>query len=144
VSAPETAAGPEAARLYVALGRLTRSLRKQVPDAAVGHGALSALATLLHEGPMRLGAIAEAESVSAPSMTRIVGLLEELGHVRRTPDQADRRAQIVELTDSGRELVLHGRAQRMVALSDRLAGLDPEARDALLRALPVLERLSEV
>ena len=72
-------------------------------------------------------------------------MLDRVGRVRaRTPDQADRRAQIIELTDSGRELVLHGRAQRMVALSDRLAGLDPEARDALVRALPVLERLSEV
>ncbi len=139
----EDTAGPEAARLYVALGRLTRALRRQVPDAAVGHGSLSVLATLLREGPMRLGAIAEAESVSAPSMTRIVGLLEELGHVRRTPDRMDRRAQIIELTATGRELVLHGRAQRMVALSDRLAGLDPEARDALLRALPVLEHLSD-
>src|SRR4051794_19989348 len=53
---------------------------------AVGHGALSALSTLTKQGPQRLGTLAGIEGVSAPSMTRIVGSLEALGHVRRTPD----------------------------------------------------------
>jgi DNA-binding MarR family transcriptional regulator len=133
---------PDVARLYLALGRLNRALRREAPDAAVGHGALSALATLVDSGPMRLGALAEDEGISAPSMTRIISSLEDLGHVRRTPDAVDRRAQLVAATDSGTDLVTYGRSQRLVALASRLDQLDPDRRAQLLAALPVLEELS--
>lgn len=134
-------ADPDAARLFLALGRLTRALRRDVPDAAVGHGALSALRTLTTSGPMRLGALADAEGVSAPSMTRIVDSLEQLGHVRRTPDPRDGRAQLVDATESGAALVTAGRSQLLVALAARLDRLDPASRARLVDALPVLEQL---
>ena len=66
----------EATRLYVSLGRVTRALRRAAAGSPVGHGALSALATLVTEGPMRLGELAAIEGVSPPSMTRIVSTLE--------------------------------------------------------------------
>jgi DNA-binding MarR family transcriptional regulator len=134
---------PDVARLYLALGRLNRALRREAPDAIVGHGALSVLATLTAAGPLRLGALAELEGVSAPSMTRIVASLEQLGHVRRRIDQDDRRAQLVEATETGSGLVTHGRAQRLVALSARLDRLDPALRAGLLAALPALEAHGE-
>jgi len=133
----------DVARLYLAVGRLSRALRRDAPDAAVGHGALSVLATLLQAGPQRLGALAELEGVSAPAMTRIVASLEQLGHVRRTPDPADGRAHLVALTESGDGLVAHGRSQRLVALAHRLERLTPEARDRLMAAVTDLEALSE-
>ena len=132
----------DSARIYLALGRLNRTLRREAPDAAVGHGALSALATLAQSGPMRLGALAEVEGVSAPSMTRIVASLQDLGHVRRARDPADGRAQVVEVTESGRELVAHGRTQRLRALTERLSRLDAESRGRLLAAVDALEALS--
>jgi DNA-binding MarR family transcriptional regulator len=133
----------DVARLYLAVGRLNRALRRDAPDAAVGHGALSVLATLLQSGPMRLGALAEVEGVSAPAMTRIVASLEELGHVRRTPDPADGRAQLVLVTESGDGLVAQGRSQRLRALARRLERLPPDHRDRLLAAVPDLETLGE-
>jgi DNA-binding MarR family transcriptional regulator len=132
----------ETARLYLAIGRLSRALRRDAPDAAVGHGALSVLATLLQSGPMRLGALAEVEGVSAPAMTRIVGSLEDLGHVRRTPDPSDGRAQLVTVTDSGQDLVRQGRSRRLRALTRRLDGLPPESRRRLLAAVESLETLA--
>lgn len=133
---------PDVTRLYVALGRLNRTLRREVPDATVGHGALSALATLVDGGPLRAGALAEAEGISAPSMTRILASLEQLGHLRRTPDPDDGRAQLVAATDSGARLVTEGRSRRLVALARRMEGLDASTREQLLAALPALERLS--
>jgi DNA-binding MarR family transcriptional regulator len=133
----------DVARLYLAVGRLNRALRRDAPDAAVGHGALSVLATLLQSGPMRLGALAEVEGVSAPAMTRIVASLEDLGHVRRTPDPADGRAHLVAVTESGDDLVARGRSQRLRALAHRLEKLTPDARERLLAAVTDLEALGE-
>jgi DNA-binding MarR family transcriptional regulator len=133
----------DVARLYVALGRLTRAVRRDSSEALVGHGALSALATLVTEGPQRAGALAETEGVTAPAMTRILNSLDELGYVVRRPDPADRRASVVDATDRGRELVTSGRALRLRALQDRLGRLPDDERVALLAALPVLEKLGD-
>src|SRR6185503_10469567 len=72
-----------AGRLYLALGRITRVLRREA-SSPIGHGALSALVTLSQQGPMRLGELAAQEGVAAPSMTRIVASLEQAALVRRT------------------------------------------------------------
>ena len=132
----------DATRLYVSLGRVTRALRRAAAGSPVGHGALSALATLVTEGPMRLGELAVIEGVSPPSMTRIVSTLESQGHLRRTSDPADGRASLVEATSSGRRLVITGREARITSLSQRLAALPDDQRQRLLDALPALEALS--
>jgi DNA-binding MarR family transcriptional regulator len=135
--------GPDdATRLYLSLGRVTRALRRAAGGSPVGHGALSALATLVTDGPMRLGALAVIEGVSPPSMTRIVTTLESQGHLRRTPDPADGRASLVEATASGRRLVVTGRETRIRSLDQRLSALPDDERQRLLAALPALEALS--
>ena len=133
----------DVARLYLALGRITRAIRRDSSEAQVGHGALSALATLIAEGPQRAGALAATEGVTAPAMTRILNSLEDLGYVVRRPDPADRRASVVAVTPRGRELVTSGRAVRMQVLADRLAALPEPERAALLEVLPVLEKLGD-
>jgi DNA-binding MarR family transcriptional regulator len=144
VSTPgHDADGVDATRLYVALGRIGRSVRRDATAGQVGHGALSALATLATEGPQRLGALAASEGVSPPSLTRIIGSLEDLGHVRRTTDPDDGRVCIVSATESGKDLVVAGRAERLAALAARIDRLDPDARRALEAAVPALERLSQ-
>ena len=132
----------DATRLYVSLGRVTRTLRRASSGSPVGHGALSALATLVADGPMRLGELAVIEGVSPPSMTRIVATLESQGHLRRAHDPADGRAFLVEATPSGRRLVLTGRETRIRSLGQRLAALPDDERQRLLDALPALEALS--
>jgi DNA-binding MarR family transcriptional regulator len=133
---------PEAVtRLYLTLGRINRALRRDARDAPVGHGALSALATMSSGEPLRLGVLAEAEGVSAASMSRIISALERMGHVRRQPDPEDGRAFLIEPTESGRALVEAGRAARMQALGGRMASLTPDQRASLLQALPALEAL---
>jgi DNA-binding MarR family transcriptional regulator len=133
----------DSARLYLAVGRLWRTLRQDAREGVVGHGALSALATLVQDGPQRLGTLAQAEGVSAPAMTRIVGYLEKLGYVVRSPDPDDGRATVVAATDEGEAVLLQGRAARLQALHERFERLAPESREALVRAVDALEELSD-
>src|SRR3954465_9785210 len=98
--APTSTADDVAARLYVAVGRLVRVLRR-TGTAQVSPGAFSALGALSAAGPLRPGDLAGREGVAAPTMTRIVAGLEEAGYVRRAPDPQDGRAVLVDLTDAG-------------------------------------------
>src|SRR4051812_20903159 len=97
-----------AARLYVAVGRLVRMLRR-TGTADVSPGALSALSTLTKVGPSRLGDLAAREGVAAPTMTRIVAVLEDAGLVMRRPPPAGRRAVVGGATPGGAGLLRGGR-----------------------------------
>ncbi|MFI7586492.1 MarR family winged helix-turn-helix transcriptional regulator [Spongisporangium articulatum] len=130
------------ARLSVALGRLTRTLRRG-DESGLGPGSISALATLVRSGPMRLGDLAAREGVAPPTLTRIVALLEECGYVERSPDPADRRASLVSATGAG-EAVLSGvGGARRSKLAQRLAGLPAAERQRLLAAVRALELLAD-
>jgi DNA-binding MarR family transcriptional regulator len=129
-------------RLYVALGRLTRSLRRE-SAAPVSHGVLSALVTVVKEGPLRSGELAAREGVAPPSMTKVVGSLEQGGYVERLPDPEDGRAALISATAAGRALVESTRELRLHGLARRIDELDPDLAAALVAALPALEALAE-
>lgn len=130
------------ARLYLALGRINRALRRDATAAPVGHGGLSALAALTQEGPLRVGELAVREGVGAPTMTRLVAVLEQQGHVKREPDPRDGRASVVRVTASGAEVVSEGRAARLAALRRRVDALGPQDRALIAAATPALEALA--
>lgn len=131
-----------AARLFVSMGRLTRSVRRQDP-APISHGEISALITLVRSGPLRLSELAAKEAVTAPSMSRIVADLTEKGYVRRERVAHDRRASLVIVTDAGASIA--GEAWLTVAeeLRRRVDLLDEAEREAMRSALPALEQLAE-
>jgi DNA-binding MarR family transcriptional regulator len=133
----------EANRLYVALGRLVRSLRREGGGLPISQGVFSALVTVVKEGPLRAGELAAREGVAPPSMTKVVTALEQQALVERLPDPDDGRAALISATADGRDLVESSRAQRMHGLARRLEGLDAAQLAALEAALPVLEILAE-
>ncbi|MFG3437313.1 MarR family winged helix-turn-helix transcriptional regulator [Nonomuraea sp. NPDC047897] len=55
-------------------------------------------------GPMIQAQLSEALGCEPPSVTLMTRKLEAGGHIRRTPAPSDKRASIVELTDSGKAL----------------------------------------
>jgi DNA-binding MarR family transcriptional regulator len=138
--APAATSDEVAARLYVAVGRLVRVLRR-TGTAEVSPGAFSALAALSAAGPLRPGDLAVREGVAAPTMTRIVAGLEESGYVRRAPDPQDRRAVLVDLTDAGTALLIGERSTRSRELRRRVEALPEADRTALVSALAALEQL---
>ena len=89
-----------ASRLRLAVTRLHRRLRQQTAGGLTQSQA-SALASIAKLGSPTLGALAASESVQPPSMTRVVGALEELGYVSRVIDPTDRRVARVTIRPRG-------------------------------------------
>jgi DNA-binding MarR family transcriptional regulator len=132
-----------AARLRLVNARLARRVRRE----ALGTGddltasRLSALATIEDCGPITLGELAALEQVQPPSMTRIVGRLEEHGLAEREVDPRDRRVARVQITEAGRNVLARSRTRKTAFLARRVGRLSPHERRALADALPVLEQL---
>jgi len=118
-----------------------RLLVERDPENSLSIGAMAVMGGLYREGEMTIGAIAARERVQPPSMTRTVNCLVEEGYVERAPHPSDGRQVVVRLTERGREAVRADRARRDEWLARRLAALDPEEREALRRAVPVLQRI---
>uniref|UniRef100_UPI00388DD872 MarR family winged helix-turn-helix transcriptional regulator n=1 Tax=Rhodococcus sp. TaxID=1831 RepID=UPI00388DD872 len=68
-------------------------------------GQEAVLLELDRTGPMIQAQLSEALGCEPPSVTLMSRKLEASGHIRRTPDPADKRATRVALTDSGKALV---------------------------------------
>ena len=132
----------DTARLYLAVGRLSRLLRRIGSSSSeLGHGAVSALFTLVHHQSMRLGDLAAKEGVAPPTLSRIVAALVDGGYVRRTPDPGDGRAFLVTPTEEGERVVTGLYSTRVLELQRRLDRLSPERARLLIAALPALEDL---
>lgn len=63
------------------------------------------LLELARSGPTIQAQLSEALAAEPPSITLMTQKLEASGHIRRKPAPSDKRASIVELTDSGTALV---------------------------------------
>jgi DNA-binding MarR family transcriptional regulator len=129
-------------RLHSAALHLLRGVRKA--DAAMGLGPAksSALSVLVFGGPRSLGALAAAEGVKPPSMTRVVQELVAEGLVKRQLDQEDRRVVRLEATAKARRILQDGRARRAALLAEWLARLDDRDFSRIESALPVLEKMT--
>lgn len=62
------------------------------------------LLELARTGPRIQAQLSEALGCEPPSVTLMARKLEASGHIRRTPAASDRRASVVELTESGKAL----------------------------------------
>ena len=62
------------------------------------------LLELARAGPRIQAQLSEALGCEPPSVTLMARKLEASGHIRRKPAPSDKRASIVELTDSGKAL----------------------------------------
>lgn len=127
-------------RLRVAVGRLARKLRQQSLGGLTPSQA-SVLSTLDRHGRMTMSQVAGHESISKPSATGIVGRLVEKGLVARSPDAADRRSFIVEISPAGRELIERRRRERTAYLARRIDSLSDEDHQALERAIELFENM---
>lgn len=142
--APPTGPGPavDAARLRVAVARLSRRLRRH-ELAGLTPTQLSTLATVERTGPARLSDLAAAEGIAPSTLTRLVTALEEHAYVERCPVPSDARASTLSITDSGRAVLDHIREKSTVLLADILRTLTREQVAAIAEALPALERLAD-
>lgn len=125
--------------LHSAAIHLLRRLRREDAKSGLSAPRLSALSVIVFAGPLTLGELANAEQVRPPTMTRLVSALENEGLVTREPDPTDGRLTRIRATPKGRALLFRGRARRVSALTAEVRGLTAEERDALARALAILD-----
>jgi DNA-binding MarR family transcriptional regulator len=125
------------ARLALAVGRLNRLLRPTRPT--LSHGLLSALSTVVGQGPLRPGELARIEGVAAPTATRAVVELESRGLVTRASDPDDGRSFLVDGTPAGREAILEARRERAANARALLSHLGEDDRARVIGALSALE-----
>ena len=122
---------------------LLRRIRESDAQLGVSPSRLSALSVVVFAGPLSLGALASAEQVTPPTMSRLVDALASAGLVTRRPADDDRRAVIIEATGEGRALIYEGRRLRVERLSGQLRNLAAKQIATLEEAVAILRRLED-
>lgn len=129
-------------RLHSAAIHLLRAVR--IEDRATGLSAprLSALSVIVFGGPVTMSALAAAEQVQPPTMTKLVRELMREGLAEQVSDPDDRRVLRVRATDKGRKLLAEGRKRRVARLAAAVSALSPADQKLLGRAAELIEGLA--
>jgi DNA-binding MarR family transcriptional regulator len=131
-----------ASELRIVLGQLIRRLRAE-HSFSLSQGVV--LARLDREGPQTTSALATAERLRPQSMAQTVADLQASGLVTRTPDPIDRRQVLIALSDEGRRTLAADRRRRDGWLAQAMAEeLTPDEQETLIRAVPLLRRLTQL
>ncbi|MGW0883547.1 MarR family winged helix-turn-helix transcriptional regulator [Streptomyces sp. NPDC002671] len=130
--------------LRVVFSRLRRRIREVAQDAGLTPSQESALSLVGKHGAATASALAAAEGVRPQSMATTLAALDQHGLIRRAPDPADGRRQLVTLTEAGRARVEGNKQLREEwlarAFEDRYT---EDERQTILKAMELLERLSQ-
>lgn len=121
--------------------RLTRRLR--VTDAQSGMSAarLSVLAVLVYGGPKSITALARAEQVAQPTMSKIVGGLVKADLAQVSTHSTDARVRVVTVTKKGASVLETAKQRRLRALDALLNTLPKEQIDNLGQAAASIEHM---
>jgi DNA-binding MarR family transcriptional regulator len=97
----------EATKLRRAVTLMARRLRRLRSDHGVSGSKLSILGHLFRTGlPMTATDLARLERLQPQSLTRIIADLDEQSLIRRRPDDIDRRQLLIEITQTGKDLIV--------------------------------------
>jgi DNA-binding MarR family transcriptional regulator len=142
VMAEQATAEHLARTLREAITRLNRRVRQARPVGDLTFSQLSALTSLQLAGALTPRELADVERVQPPTMTKIVGKLEDRGLVARTPHPTDRRQVILAATEQGRQVYAQFERARNEWLAAHLADLSQDERDTLQRAAQILQQVA--
>lgn len=126
--------------LRLACMRISRRVRFE-SDHEIAPHQFSVLARL-EAGALTPRMLADIEKISAPSMTRTVGCLVDLGLATRAPHPDDGRQVLVSLTDQGHEVLRRTRARRDAWMVERVAELTDAERAVLAEAAQILSTIA--
>jgi DNA-binding MarR family transcriptional regulator len=123
--------------------RVSRLLRREAQKAGVSALDAQLLGFIAKHPGATGGEMAEAEQMSAPSMSAHLKRLQEAGWIERDPPSSDDRRRVgLRVTTTGEAALLAIRRQRNAWLAGRLGALSARERRALLAAAPPLQRLA--
>ena len=126
-------------RLHSLAIHLLRRIRRGDEAAGLSAPRLSALSVVIYRGPISLTELANAEGVTAPTMTRLVQALVKSGLVEKSVNESDNRVVQLRATEAGRRTLEVARAHRLAAMRELLDRLSPEEAVIVARAVNALE-----
>lgn len=121
---------------------LLRSLAAADRQAGLTPARLSALSVLVFGGSRTLGALAAAEGVAGPTMTRIVDGLIADGLAERRPHPSDGRAVTIVATTAGESLMRAAQRRRIDAIVGGLLELPVAERELVVSASSLLDQVA--
>ncbi|MGV0852690.1 MarR family winged helix-turn-helix transcriptional regulator [Mycolicibacterium phlei] len=132
-----------ATELREAMMAVTRQLRRHRPDHGLPLSQLQLLGEISRAGTTSPAELGARMGVRAQSLTDGLNELVNRKLITRRPDPADRRRQLIDLTDAGRELLERDRAERDAWLYATMRDtLTPLEFDLLMLVAPVLRKLA--
>lgn len=137
----DTQQHPRALELLREMDRLRRAWKLAIPNTGINKSEFFTLYTLRcspnqelawgipwpqNAAPMTLSTLARAMKQSMPAVSQRITKLEELGYVRRVPDEHDRRTVWIHLTDTGNRLLQSTGCEMLGKLDHVLQRLDAQ------------------
>jgi DNA-binding MarR family transcriptional regulator len=129
-------------RLHSAAIHLLRRARRVDAESHLPAPQLSALSVIVYGGPLTLGALADAEQVRPPTMTKLVAAMEHAALVSRETDAADRRVVRISATTKGKRILEEGRDRRIAAIAESLGTLPDADLADIAAALEAIEKVA--
>jgi MarR family 2-MHQ and catechol resistance regulon transcriptional repressor len=102
-------------------------------DFGITESQFAVLEVLYHLGPLSQGQICQKILRSGSNVTTVVDNLERDGLVRRDRDEADRRVQIVTLTEQGRKVITDAFPAHVARVTELMGALLPDEQKELSR-----------
>ncbi|MFE7506126.1 MarR family winged helix-turn-helix transcriptional regulator [Promicromonospora sp. NPDC057488] len=132
-------AGEIGLRYLTTSARLRRTVDEHLARGGVSLAQTKILQALARSGPIRQAGLAAELGYAARSVTQAVEAMERGGLVRRTSDDADRRAKVVTMTEEGARALAAGEAAGGEILRRIFGDLGPDRLAALGEALAVVD-----
>jgi DNA-binding MarR family transcriptional regulator len=128
----------------ISITRVMRQLRLNRTEEIFTPHKMAILGSLYDGKPAAPTALAARERIRPQSLTRILAALEERGFVSREIDDADKRRQLIRITEDGKKaLIADVRGREAWLASSMRRHLSSEEREALYTASRLLDRLTE-
>ncbi|MFD9888850.1 MarR family winged helix-turn-helix transcriptional regulator [Amycolatopsis sp. NPDC059027] len=126
------------------VGRLNWRMRAERDKGGPGPVVLAVLSRLYRAGTHSPKELADAERIQPQSLTRVLASLAERGLVTRTPDPADGRRSLIDITPAGRVELREYSIGRERWLADAMARtLSPTEQQLLRLASELLVRVAD-
>ena len=117
---------------------LARHASKSIGQFDLGLSDFAVLEMLLHKGPLLVNEIGRRVELTSGAITSAVDRLETRGLVRRSTDDADRRARVIHLTAEGKAYIQPIFAVHKQAMDAAASGLSAAERATLIELLKKL------
>ncbi|MDH6132478.1 DNA-binding MarR family transcriptional regulator [Kitasatospora sp. MAA4] len=142
----EALAIERAQRLTDVVTRLRRALRSSIrtdyPWESLPMAQVELLQTLA-AAPLRVGELAARQRLAPNTVSGLVGKLLDAGFVDRQADPGDRRTARIALTAAGHQQLLDWQQAHERRIANALGTLSAADHDAVMAALPGLDRLAQ-